>query len=360
MNILIRFSLISFLAVSQFAFGQGENDAAYRFLEQLEMRYTNERDWASSEQMRAALGNVLYHPVATLKDYRTVNKYDPTGAIGFCFGRAMATHNNSRLLGLRPEAVKKIFVIGDMRSGAEPEWRFHVTTIVRGKNGQWYALDPITPGGRVVTAEAWLSWVRQTWDSHNFSKFKTNAYITSGDVVIPNLKVSPPATEINNTDIMSTSFQPETHEGVKKVAGIERLYDVSVSEAADFQKRQFISHNEIGTDRYDMAKITINGSATYEYAGYFRDLLNTTLEFAKSSGQTGGKLLSSMVATTRIWQDRLRRGLFAMDGFTQESAARRAANQVREVTLEDSIQRRRAGADFRVIEGDIDLENCLR
>ena len=72
----------------------------------------------------------------------SLDHYDQQN-IGFCFGRAMAAHLIARGMGLGSDSIRKLFIIGDLRSGADPEWRFHVTTLVRGsEDGGWYAVDP--------------------------------------------------------------------------------------------------------------------------------------------------------------------------------------------------------------------------
>lgn len=333
---------------------KSDNQQAYQSYNEIYETAPRSKQTLSMAEMNAVMQSVMVHPIANLQNFETVRKYDPTGAIGFCFGRAMATHMHSRVLHLHPDSVKKIFVIGDMRSTAKPEWRFHVTTIVRGPGNKWYAIDPITPGGRVVEAEAWLNWVRKTWDSHNFSKFKTNAYITSGDVVIPNLKTVPGATEINNVDVMSTSFKPETHEGIKKVSGVERFYDISVPEAAEFQRKQFISATEKGGERFDMAKITINESATYEYNRYFLDLLRKTGELfrtTKSSGRNNpAKVMAEYSSRWRsqIWQT----SLFAESFEATRSPQTRSISQRR--------IRETGGFRMDIVERDIDIYECLQ
>jgi hypothetical protein len=255
-----------------------------------------------------------------------VHHYDPSGAIGFCFGRALATQLAARKLGLKSEFVKKIFVIGDMRSGATAEWRFHVTTIVKAADGKWYAIDPIVPGGRPVTAEQWLKWVRSIWDRPG----KTNAYVTSGDVIIPNLMNVPEAGVENNSEVMSTTFKPETHDGVIKLSQAERFYDVSGVDAAEFQEMQFISTTE--SERFNASEITINNSATYKYNSYFSDLLEI---FKTTTAQDILKPVKNMMYRSRSFAKQVE----------QESTSRR--NEL-------------GSMRFEVIRSDMDWNDCLR
>ena len=83
-------------------------------------------------------------------------KYDPTGDMGFCFGRALFGHLELLRRGVQKQAIKKAFVVGPMYSGGI-FWRFHVTTIVQGENGEWLAIDPYV--GRIVTVEEWFDYL---------------------------------------------------------------------------------------------------------------------------------------------------------------------------------------------------------
>jgi hypothetical protein len=73
----------------------------------------------------------------------TVQKYDPCGKIGFCFGRAMNSHLKALRMGLAKENVRKIWAIGPMKYGYRDEeiWTHHVATMVRGEDKKWYVID---------------------------------------------------------------------------------------------------------------------------------------------------------------------------------------------------------------------------
>ena len=92
------------------------------------------------------------HPVASVN---RLGSYDPKGLIGFCFGRSFAAYLIARQMGLQVAAIRNLFIIGDLRSGTDPEWRFHVTNVVKLSNGQWYAFDPIIPQTRPVPIAEW-------------------------------------------------------------------------------------------------------------------------------------------------------------------------------------------------------------
>lgn len=95
------------------------------------------------------LRSVMNNPIASLN---AIEKYDPEGGIGFCFGRAMTAHLESLMYGLAKPAIKKLWAVGDLRTG-DTEWGWHVTTIVRSRTGGWYTIDPIF--GTVLTVEQW-------------------------------------------------------------------------------------------------------------------------------------------------------------------------------------------------------------
>lgn len=70
-------------------------------------------------------------------------KYDPRRNFGFCFGRAFIAHIEALKSGLRKESIRKIWVVGEMDAGGRT-WQHHVATMVRGVDGEWYVLDPLS------------------------------------------------------------------------------------------------------------------------------------------------------------------------------------------------------------------------
>lgn len=99
------------------------------------------------------------------------DKYDATGEIGFCFGRALYVHLELLRHGVSKNAIKKAFLVGEMRSEGV-DWRFHVTTVVKAtdENG-WYALDAII--GAPVFLEDWYSAFKSTALNENLRLFIT-------------------------------------------------------------------------------------------------------------------------------------------------------------------------------------------
>jgi hypothetical protein len=81
------------------------------------------------------------------------SKYDRSEvSIGYCFGRAMYYH----LLLLRNKVskshIKKIWVVGPMKAYGT-DWQFHVATIVKLKDNNWYALD--TNENSILEVSSW-------------------------------------------------------------------------------------------------------------------------------------------------------------------------------------------------------------
>ncbi len=101
------------------------------------------------------------NPVA---DLCQIDKYDPNGQIGFCFGRATAAHLEALAQGIDKSSVRKMFIHGTLESG-DTQWRYHVTTIVKAKDGGWWALDPIM--GRPMKAEEWYQSMHRQYNPSN-------------------------------------------------------------------------------------------------------------------------------------------------------------------------------------------------
>jgi hypothetical protein len=64
---------------------------------------------------------VKKHPVAGLG---ALAKYDPSGALGFCFGRAMAVHLSALRLGVDDVDVKKLLLLEISDLGRTPNGDF--------------------------------------------------------------------------------------------------------------------------------------------------------------------------------------------------------------------------------------------
>jgi len=199
--------------------------------------------------------NTARHPVAGLP---VVHRYDPDGMVGFCFGRAMAAHLLARRMGLAPEAIGKVFIVGDLRSGVDPEWRFHVTTVVRGPAGRWWAIDPVAWHPRPLPA--WMGFVKATWDRQD----RARLYVTPRWAVMPRLDVLPAPDQETGERVIELSFDPTGRRGfVERDEPTPRTYVVD-DEAAH---RYFATAED-----FDFAAVTVNGMRI-PYNGYFDDLL---------------------------------------------------------------------------------------
>ena len=105
------------------------------------------------------------HPTASLKQ---LNKYDPAGCFGFCFGRAVAVHLAAINRNIPNENIRKMWAVGNLKAFQTEwlkiwevvvptdmhVWDFHVTTIIRSKDGGWWAIDPVLIAP--VKAEVWF------------------------------------------------------------------------------------------------------------------------------------------------------------------------------------------------------------
>ncbi|MCO4795032.1 MAG: hypothetical protein KC493_15050 [Bacteriovoracaceae bacterium] len=101
-------------------------------------------------QRRKVYRAVDNHPVASQCHLR---RYDPQGNMGFCFGRAMTAHLELLNSGVQKDKIRKLWAVGSFQTGSS-NWRYHVTTIVKGSDGQWWAIDPIF--GNPISAKDWL------------------------------------------------------------------------------------------------------------------------------------------------------------------------------------------------------------
>lgn len=221
-----------------------------------------------SKDMRAKLFKLArFHKVASLE---AVEKYDPTGEIGFCFGRAMTVNLIARKMGLDSNSIRKLFVIGDLRQGENPEWRFHVTTLVKGDDSKWYAIDPImqwplAPGGPILM-ENWMEIVQKTWDKDKRAQF----YLTGAATVLPDLREVPDPDKEEGKHVIELKFEPKKHQGFEssKIGGFE-FSNLSAKAQDDFFTGAYEAKED---DRFSYLGMRINGKM-YDFRHYFEDLL---------------------------------------------------------------------------------------
>ncbi len=96
---------------------------------------------------------------------------------GFCFARAMAVHLKALQSGAVNGNVKKIWVMGDLNPPGKEFW-YHVATIVRTDNGEWYVIDPDT--SQALPLHEWHSQM-QDWSIDG----KMRLYVTPAKNFLP-------------------------------------------------------------------------------------------------------------------------------------------------------------------------------
>jgi hypothetical protein len=207
------------------------------------------------------------HPVASTT---RVSHYDPNNYVGFCFGRAMTAHLIARKMGVHPSAVKKLFIVGDMRTAGATatQWRFHVTTIVKARGqDEWHAIDPIMY--RTMTMRAWIDHVRSTWDLGR----KAHFYVVPSSVVIPDVRIVPPIATETGARIIELSFRPDGKPGFTRRADLgHNCWEADEAAAQTY----FLDATE-PTEPFDFAGIQINGKVV-TYRNYFHDLLTSLVK----------------------------------------------------------------------------------
>lgn len=109
-------------------------------------------DSLTRQQANEVLREAMTDPVAAKHQ---LAKYDPKGNIGFCFGRAMWLHLELLRRGVNKHSIFKAFVVGDMLYN-KITWQFHVATLVRADNGDWWILDPEFQ--RLLTLSEWFAY----------------------------------------------------------------------------------------------------------------------------------------------------------------------------------------------------------
>ncbi len=267
--------LLSLISITFAAFSFGQNQglqddrhvlARYRVITETAPQTLQALQRPQLEALFFATAN---NPVAATTP-ANIRKYDtPAGAIGYCFGRAMTAHLEARKLGLATASIKKLFIVGDLRSTSQPEWRFHVTTLVKGTD-DWYAIDPIV--NRVLRMRDWIRYVKSVWDRSNRAKL----YITDADAVLPDLTFARPIPEETGAALIELNFNPDLRraEGIVAipVPGVERIYSVALPAKVKY----FSSVLEPEASRFNFEEIRV-GADVIPYKNYFEDLMGTLL-----------------------------------------------------------------------------------
>lgn len=221
-----------------------------------------------------SLSQVLYtslrdHPVASLDQLPV---YDPQGLIGFCFGRSFAEFLLSRRIGLEIPAIRNLFIIGDLRSGVDPEWRFHVTSVIRLSDGQWYAFDPIIPQNKPVPVAEWIKTVKYIWDKQG----KAKLYVTSPFQIIPDIRKMAAPDQEKGTDIIDLSFDPKAKSDIQ----VSQYFGASLDDVTYYEVPDtapyFLKVNPEGTSQFTFDQLNINGMAI-SFNNYFSNLFDSLL-----------------------------------------------------------------------------------
>lgn len=114
-------------------------------------------DGVTAEQANLVLESIAKNPVASKMGL--VNYTREGVDIGYCFGRAVYFHMMFIKLGVNPDSLRKIWVLGEIPQNGI-KWGHHVALMVRGtKPGEWFVLDTFV--GKVRTARSWFAEIRR-------------------------------------------------------------------------------------------------------------------------------------------------------------------------------------------------------
>ncbi len=212
-------------------------------------------------------------------------KYDPTGGIGYCYGRAMAVNLAAKQWGRQPNkaslansSIKKLFVVGDMRETCDQtKWRFHVTTIVKRDDQKWIALDPIMPslGAETLEVDEWVKLVRNTWDKCTAEPI-TRLYVTPAEAILPDITLMDPVGTEPGTRIINVD-QEFSNIGLEKFAysGSNDIHELNHTQASKY----FLMTSEAAGFDFENINITYGKSTpeeevfSYYYHNYFHHLI---------------------------------------------------------------------------------------
>jgi hypothetical protein len=245
------------------ASGDSGNDRLMREYLEIESMSPPRFDSLTAEKRQYLFDAVANHEVAGIK---MLKKYDPEGIMGFCYGRAMASHLIACRMGLAPESIRKIFMVGVLNYCHGKEWRFHVSTIVKGDDGRWYAIDP-TRELRLNTVDGWVGTIGNSWEREK----KVKLYLTSTSAITPDISVYPDPEWETGERIIELSFDPA------RKAGFTLCDDMGLSlyrPDEESQYRYFLCTGSSRDARFDFRKAVKNGRE-YSFNGYFEDLLDS-------------------------------------------------------------------------------------
>lgn len=119
----------------------------------------------TQKQAEQVLESISLHPVVNPQLFRKYDTWDQM--IGYCFGRAAYVHWELLRRGVPASSIGKIFAIGGLRQQKKgSHWDYHVATVVRSTDGDWWVIDILV--GKILKADAWtkeiLNWSAQNPD----------------------------------------------------------------------------------------------------------------------------------------------------------------------------------------------------
>jgi hypothetical protein len=103
----------------------------------LDLAPSRGKDYAALAQK--ILDQVRSNPVAKLESW---HEYDPSGQLGFCFGRALLSHYLLLKAGVKQDDIGKVFVAGQLRV-ASRMWTFHVAVLIRDEKQGFLVVDSL-------------------------------------------------------------------------------------------------------------------------------------------------------------------------------------------------------------------------
>lgn len=286
--------------------GHAQTDAASQkiFSDYLEILPRIQLDFAKKANtplMRTFLRvDEAHHALARASTNRvtslaSLSKYDPDGPIGFCFGRAFATQTFASMHGLKDSSIRKLFIVGDLRSNPTvPEWGFHVTTLVLGPDRKWIAIDPIytNPQGKnvPVPASVWIKWVRKNWDRWHKGEPRAILYLTEGSAMMPDVRKFPEGIINSRPEGIPVEGKPTrpfvpSERGISQDLNIVREFeDKKVFVLSPEQTNEFFLHfNGRREDRnFDFVKLRVQ-TEEFHFRDYFVDFNISLMEPAPAN-----------------------------------------------------------------------------
>ncbi len=102
-------------------------------------------------QAELTLAQIRDNPVARVEN---VMHYDPSGQIGFCFGRALLIHHQLLKAGVKAQHMARIFVVGQLLLEKQL-WQFHTAILVRDAKEGFVVIDPLQP--KLMGYREWMT-----------------------------------------------------------------------------------------------------------------------------------------------------------------------------------------------------------